>query len=242
MHKTRSENMSNNKGIISNENIQGWLKLTVQENSGELKTITIPAQVNGKDILLLDPYDKTTGKGCMVPNDIFSSNLSNHAKLVYCVLRSHIYHNFGFTFINREKIEQGASLGKMTVINALKELRHFDVIDYEMKQYQGINKNYYMFIPVGQWQLPTKEQYKEYRKSIGKETTRGIQCGTVHNTGSGLTKEETAVEAKEMLTVHLTDDGSKPTKDSSDAEWAAYFASLRVENDDDSDEDDGFFS
>lgn len=160
-----------NKRIYQVEDLgTGFIRIYYQTNDNQQGNVCVPKEINGRPIPQIDPYDKSTGNGCMVPNKIMYSFLSTHAKLLYIALRSHIYNNFGFTFVNRSTLKNDMSCTEKIVTKAAKELQYFKVIDFQTKCFGHVNKNYYIFLPDNEWQLPTEDDAKLYKASLPKHT------------------------------------------------------------------------
>lgn len=145
-----------NKSLVNKaqyeRNNRPWLRLSFK-HSGGIKTVEIPEKIGSHQVSLVDPYDKQSGNGTMLENEILDSKLSKNAKMLYWALRRNICFGTDFTFANEDILKKQAGLNKDNISKHLKELRDHKVIDYEAISYNTARNNYYIFLPKSQWRL-----------------------------------------------------------------------------------------
>ena len=139
-----------NPNILSVSNPTSDGMITIRLKSGTKVTVPVDAP-------LVDPYDTKTGKGFMSPNAILRSALSANAKLAYGVLRSYIYHKFGFTFITQATLAKDLSKDARVARKATQELEQCGVIRIVKCKFNKHAKVYFYFMPEAKWKLPNHE-------------------------------------------------------------------------------------
>lgn len=145
---------SQNKKVVFSYPAKDRKLLTIFNKKGEKVTIVVPI-----DAPELDPYDKSTGKGLMIPNAIMYSGLSANAKLLYSVLRSFICYDLGVVFPTEERLMERMSLSATPIRNARKELVNCGVICEIKMRYKRSPKNFYCFEPESNWRLPNPKEF-----------------------------------------------------------------------------------
>jgi hypothetical protein len=153
--------MCDNKFIHEVDEDGKWLCVTYYDG----RKIRIPQIIGSKQVTLKDPYDPRSNNGCMVANKITYSKLSTYAKQAFTVLRSWLCYGTDFTFITMDVLAEGMSCTRQKAKDAVDELAYFGVIAVERTSFNGLNKNYFLILPINQWKLPSdKNEWKRLNK------------------------------------------------------------------------------
>lgn len=139
-------------------------KQSIGKVGWDTRPLTVP--INAPEI---DPYDTSTGKGFMTPNEILKSGLSSTAKLLFIALRSFICYGLGVVFPTEPQLRERMSRDIKSIRTAIKELEDCRVIQTDKIFRVRSVKKYYFLLPENQWKLPAPGRYAQKLDEIEDE-------------------------------------------------------------------------